>query len=119
MSSNRKDGENEEEKIREKIEEKKKTESKPESDIVEERIYTVPLSRAWIMPVTKRAPRAIRILREFIRRHMKVENEDIIISNEVNEKIWRRGIEKPPRKVRIKAAKDKDGLVTVYLAEGE
>ncbi|MBS7653771.1 50S ribosomal protein L31e [Candidatus Bathyarchaeota archaeon] len=103
----------------EKTEEKKKTEPKSESDIVEERIYTVPLSKAWIMPVTKRAPRAVRILREFIRRHMKVENEDIIISNEVNEKIWSRGIEKPPRKVRIKAAKDKDGLVTVRLAEGE
>ncbi|MBS7634865.1 50S ribosomal protein L31e [Candidatus Bathyarchaeota archaeon] len=96
-----------------------KTEPKSESDIVEERIYTVPLSKAWIMPVTKRAPRAIRILREFIGRHMKVENEDIIISNDVNEKIWSRGIEKPPRKVRIKAAKDKDGLVTVHLAEGE
>jgi large subunit ribosomal protein L31e len=101
----------------EEIEEK--TESKPESDIVEERIYTVPLSKAWIMPVTRRAPRAMRILKEFIRRHMKVENENIIISNEVNEKIWSRGIEKPPRKVRIKAAKDKDGLVTIYLAEGE
>ncbi len=99
--------------------EEKKTESKSESDIVEERVYTVPLSKAWIMPVTKRAPRAMRILREFIRRHMKVENEDIIISNEVNEKVWSRGIEKPPRKVRIKAAKDKDGLVTVHLAEGE
>jgi large subunit ribosomal protein L31e len=112
MSDDGKEKENEEE-----IEEK--TESKPESDIVEERIYTVPLSKAWIMPVTRRAPRAMRILKEFIRRHMKVENENIIISNEVNEKIWSRGIEKPPRKVRIKAAKDKDGLVTIYLAEGE
>lgn len=103
----------------EKTEVEKKTEPKSESDIVEERIYTVPLNKAWIMPVTKRAPRAVRILREFTRRHMKVEDEDIIISNEVNEKIWSRGIEKPPRKVRIKAIKDKDGLVRVHVAEGE
>jgi ribosomal protein L31E len=37
----------------------------------------------------------------------------------VNERIWRRGIEKPPRRVRIRAAKDKEGNVTVFLAEGD
>lgn len=103
-----------------------------EEEIVEERIYTVPLQRAWIMPPKKRAPRAIRILRSFIEKHMKVgsrarkteeeEEEEagqLIISNEVNEKIWGRGIEKPPRKIRIRAVKDKEGVVTVYLAEGD
>ena len=43
----------------------------------------------------------------------------LIITKEVNERIWDRGIEKPPRKIRVRAAKDKDGNVTVYLAEGE
>ncbi|MBS7639341.1 MAG: 50S ribosomal protein L31e [Candidatus Bathyarchaeia archaeon] len=90
-----------------------------EREIVEERVYTVPLSRAWIMPVTKRAPRAIRILKAFIKKHMKIEEDSIVISNEVNERIWNRGIEKPPRKIRIRASKDKDGIVTVYLAEAE
>ncbi|MBS7624337.1 MAG: 50S ribosomal protein L31e [Candidatus Bathyarchaeia archaeon] len=90
-----------------------------ESDIVEERIYTVPLGRAWITPVTRRAPRAMRILKAFIKRHMKIDEDSIKISNEVNEKIWERGIEKPPRKVRVRVTKDKDGVVTVYLAEAE
>jgi large subunit ribosomal protein L31e len=94
-------------------------EKKVEGEIAEERIYTVPLGRAWIMPVTKRAPRAMRILKAFIKRHMKAGDESIIISNEVNEKIWSRGIEKPPRKIRVRAVKDREGLVTVYLAEGE
>jgi len=94
-------------------------EKKVEGEIAEERIYTVPLGRAWIMPVTKRAPRAMRILKAFIKRHMKTGDESIIISNEVNEKIWSRGIEKPPRKIRVRAVKDREGLVTVYLAEGE
>jgi large subunit ribosomal protein L31e len=94
-------------------------EKKVEGEIAEERIYTVPLGRAWIMPVTKRAPRAMRILKVFIKRHMKAGDESIIISNEVNEKIWSRGIEKPPRKIRVRAVKDREGLVTVYLAEGE
>jgi ribosomal protein L31E len=47
------------------------------------------------------------------------EPAKIIISNEVNERIWTRGIQKPPRNIRVRAAKDKDGNVTVYLAEGE
>jgi len=94
-------------------------EKEVKEDIVEERIYTVPLSRAWITPTTKRAPRAMYLLKSFVRRHMKVEEDSIKISNEVNERIWSRGIEKPPRRIRIRAAKSKDGLVTVYLAEGE
>lgn len=97
-----------------------------EEEFVEERIYTIPLRRAWDVPPKKRAPKAIRIIRAFIKRHMKVgesaieEDEEeggrIIIDEEVNEKIWRRGIEKPPRRLRIRAAKDEDGNVTVFLA---
>ena len=99
-----------------------------EEDIVEERIYTVPLRKAWIAPPNKRAPRAMRILKNFVVKHMKLEArmeegeeepKRLIVSNEVNERIWRRGIEKPPRKIRIRAARDKEGNVTVYLAEGD
>lgn len=101
-----------------------------EEEIVEERIYTVPLRKAWIAPPNKRAPRAVRILKSFIIRHMRLEArkeereeeeepKKLIISNEVNERIWSRGIEKPPRKIRVRAAKDKEGNVTIYLAEGD
>ncbi len=88
-----------------------------EEGIVEERIYTIPLSKAWVSPRKKRAPRAVRILKGFITRHMKPES--ITISGEVNERIWRRGIQKPPRKIRVRAAKDEDGKVSVYLAEAD
>ena len=81
------------------------------------------------MPPKKRTPRAMRMLEAFITKHMKLnvrldEEEEapgkkLIITNEVNEKLWSKGIEKPPRKIRIRAAKDKEGIVTVYLAEGE
>jgi large subunit ribosomal protein L31e len=101
---------------------------KEEEEIVEERTYIVPLSRALVRPPKKRAPRAMQLLKAFIIKHMKLEMKvseeeeeeelpQLIISQEVNEKIWDRGIEKPPRKIRIRAAKDKDGNVTVYLAE--
>jgi len=103
---------------------------KAEEEIVEERIYTVPLGKAWIVPPNKRTSRAVRMLRIFITKHMKLEArkegeaeeeepKQLIISNEVNEKMWKRGIEKPPRKIRVRAAKDKEGNVTVYLAEGD
>jgi large subunit ribosomal protein L31e len=101
-----------------------------EEEIVEERIYTIPLAKAWVRPPKKRAPRAMHMIRAFITKHMKlairVEEEEekeelpkLVISKEVNEKVWNRGIQKPPRKIRVRAAKDKDGNVTVYLAEGE
>ncbi|MGA9387842.1 MAG: 50S ribosomal protein L31e [Candidatus Bathyarchaeia archaeon] len=109
----------------------KKGKKEEEEEIVEERIYTVPLGKAWIMPANKRAPRAMRMLRAFMTKHMKLgarketeaeEEEEpsrLIISNAVNIKVWSRGIEKPPRKIRVRAAKDKEGNVTVYLAEGD
>jgi large subunit ribosomal protein L31e len=109
-------------------EEAKPKRKKEEEEIVEERTYTVPLSRALVRPPKKRAPRAIQLLKIFITKHMKLEMKvseeeeeeelpQLIISQEVNQKIWGRGIEKPPRKIRVRAAKDKDGNVTVYLAE--
>lgn len=109
----------------------KKEKPKEEEEIVEERTYTVPLAKAWIVPPNKRTSRAVRMLRSFMIKHMKLEArkegeteeeeepKQLIISNEVNEKMWERGIEKPPRKIRVRAAKDKEGNVTVYLAEGD
>jgi large subunit ribosomal protein L31e len=103
-----------------------------EEEVVEERFYTVPLGKAWIMPANKRAPRAMRMLKAFITKHMKMgtrpeasEGEEeseparLIINNDVNMRIWSRGIEKPPRKIRVRVTKDKENNVTVHLAEGE
>ncbi len=114
----------------EEAEEAKPKKKKEEEEIVEERTYTVPLSRALVRPPKKRAPRAMQLLKIFITKHMKLEMKvseeeeeeelpQLLISQEVNEKIWDRGIEKPPRKIRVRAAKDKDGNVTVYLAEAQ
>ncbi|MGD2200070.1 MAG: 50S ribosomal protein L31e [Candidatus Bathyarchaeota archaeon] len=83
----------------------------------EERIYTVPLGRAWVAPPYKRADRAISLLRKFVQRHMKPEG--VIIDPSVNEVIWAKGIRKPPRKLRIVLSKDDEGIVTVFLAEAE
>ena len=86
-----------------------------ETEPVEERIYTVPLGRAWIAPRYRRAEKAVSVLRAFVKRHMKPAS--VIIDTEVNEAIWRRGIQNPPRRIRVRLSKDEDGTVTVTLAE--
>jgi large subunit ribosomal protein L31e len=80
-----------------------------------ERIYTVPLGRAWIAQKYRRAEKAIFVLKQFTKRHMKPT--EILIDPRVNEVIWSRGIKNPPRKIRVKMTKDSDGVVTVELAE--
>lgn len=85
-----------------------------EEEIIDERVYTIPLAKARHGPRNKRAKKAIRYLREFIVRHFKPES--LVISQEVNEKIWSRGIQKPPRKLKVRCTKNIDSLVVVYLA---
>ncbi|KKK44962.1 hypothetical protein LCGC14_0508360 [marine sediment metagenome] len=85
-----------------------------EEEIIDERIYIVPLAKARKGPRYKWAKKSIRYLREFITRHFKPES--IVISQEVNEKIWERGIQKPPRKLKVRVTKNIDGLCVIYLA---
>ena len=118
--------EEEEEFVEAKKRVRKEREEKDE-DIVEERFYTIPLRNAWLSPRKKRAPKAARIVKSFVLKHMKVrlaadedeEPEKLVIDNEVNEKLWSRGIEKPPRKIKVRVIKDNEGVVTVLLAEGD
>jgi large subunit ribosomal protein L31e len=79
-----------------------------------ERVYTIPLRDVKKVPRTKRSPRATRYVRDFIQRHMK--SEDVKIDASVNEKIWERGIQKIPPKIKVKATKEEDGTVLVTLA---
>jgi len=112
------------------VEEAKPKRKKKEEEIVEERFYTIPLSRALVRPPKKRAPRAMQLIKIFVTKHMKLqikvteeeEEEELpqlVVSKEINERIWARGIEKPPRKIKTRVTKDRDGNVTVYLAENQ
>ncbi|MCY3411424.1 MAG: 50S ribosomal protein L31e [Candidatus Heimdallarchaeota archaeon] len=85
-------------------------------ETVLERVYTIPFyPKLNSIPRNKRAPRAMRLIKEFIARHVK--SDDIIISEEVNEKIWERGIQKPPRKITVRVVKSDDDVVEVYLVD--
>lgn len=80
-----------------------------------ERIITIPMKATKMAPRTKRAARAIKEIRDNIARHMKADVEKIWIDKSLNEKIWERGIQNPPRKITVKAVKFEDGLVEVSL----
>jgi len=81
-----------------------------------EAVYTVPLYRVYWGRRSNRAARAVKLLRRFIARHFGVEEDKVVIYNNVNEYIWSRGIEKPPRRVTVKAVKDPEtGVVKVFL----
>ncbi|MFX0096439.1 MAG: 50S ribosomal protein L31e [Candidatus Hodarchaeota archaeon] len=89
---------------------------KPAKEIVEERVYTVPIHKVvkYIKP-KGRAKKAVKTLREFISKHMKADV--VLINPDVNEKIWEKGIENPPHKIKVRATRDIDGVVEVLLAE--
>jgi len=87
-----------------------------EIEVVEERIYTIPLRHVHVVtPRGRRAPRSVRDVRAYIARHMR--SEEVSISNEVNELLWSRSINKPPRRIKVRAVKDKEGKVVVYPAK--
>ena len=75
-----------------------------------EREYTIPLRREWRkVPRYKRTNKAVKAIKEFLARHMKIRDRDlkkIKISTSLNEILWTRGIKKPPAKTRVKAVKD-------------
>lgn len=79
------------------------------------RVYTINLGKAWLTPEYKRTDRVVNMIREFAQKHMK--SEEIKLDQDLNRQIWSRGRTNPPRKVRVKMAKDEDGVVTVSLYE--
>lgn len=76
-----------------------------------ERVYTIPLRKALRAPRTRRAKKAIKLVREFLERHMKGE---VKIGKSINESVWARGIQKPPGRIKVKAVK-KDGVIYAEL----
>jgi len=90
-----------------------------------ERIFTVPLRMTRQIPKSKRAPRAIKEIKDYVRQHLAdktmskddLPEKDVWIDYKLNEHLWSRGIENPPSKVRVKAIRFEDGLIEVSLPE--
>ena len=80
----------------------------------EERIYIIPLREARQAPRNRRAKMAVKLVREFLRRHMKSEN--IKLDQKVSDRLWECGAKHPPSKIRVRAVKQDDGSVGASIA---
>ena len=83
----------------------------------EERVVTVPLRDARAAPSHERADKAMSIVREHLARNFKVEENEVRLDPSVNEAVWERGRSKPPRKIRIRAARFEEEGERVVEAE--
>lgn len=85
-----------------------------------EREYMIPLRWEWNkVPRYKRANKAVKAIKEFLARHMKIYDRDlkkIKIDRYLNEFVWFRGIRNPPAKIKVKAVKEGE-IVKVELSE--
>ena len=82
-----------------------------------ERVYTINLGKVLLSPNNQRAKRAVNMVKEYARHHMKTE--EIKIEESVNHQIWKRGIKHPPRKIRVRMTKTDEGFVLVSPYEKE
>jgi len=83
-----------------------------------EREYIIPLRHDWMkVPRYRRTPRAIKFIKTFLAKHMKVEDRDIRkikLDKYLNQELWFRGIQNPPHKIKVKVVKE-NGIVTAEL----
>ena len=82
-----------------------------------EHVHTINLGKVLLSPNNQRAKRAVNMVKEYARRHMKTE--EIKIEESVNHQIWKRGIKHPPRKIRVRMTKTDEGFVLVSPYEKE
>lgn len=83
-----------------------------------EKIYVIPLKTKGFKSSVA-APKAVKRVKQFLIKHMKVDNKDIWIDDSLNNALWKHGKYKMPSKIRVKAVKFDDGVVEVYLPELE
>jgi len=71
------------------------------------------------VPIYRRAKKAILTIKEFLAKHMHVENRDVRkvkIDKWLNQEVWFKGIKKPLMRVKVKVKKI-DGIIYAELAE--
>ncbi|MBU0591242.1 50S ribosomal protein L31e [Candidatus Micrarchaeota archaeon] len=82
-----------------------------------ERIYTVPLGDVYTKVArNKRTPRAVKMLRAFVSKHMKADGQRVIVSETVNKFLWEHSIQRPPRRIKVRVIKGNE-TIHVYLVD--
>lgn len=100
------------EKIKAEVKGEKPKKEKKEQKVLEERVMILGLRRIMDSRRTKRTSRAIKLIREKVKR---IAKKPVKINTEVNRKMWERGIQKPPKKIKLKI-KIMEDFAEVFLA---
>ena len=83
----------------------------------DERVMTVPLRDVLAGSNTDRADKAMSLIRSHLAQHFNVEEDAIRLDPSINEAVWERGRSKPPRKLRVRAARFEEEGEAVVEAE--
>ena len=81
-----------------------------------ERVYTINLGKVLLSQPQHRAVRALNMIREFARRHMKTQS--IKIDEDLARQVWSRGARSPPRKIRVRMNRTDLGDILVTRYDG-
>jgi len=83
----------------------------------EERVVTVPLRDVLAESKTKRADRAMTLIRSHLAKNFAVEESQVRLDPSLNEAVWDRGRSKPPSKIRVRAARFQEEGEAIVEAE--
>ncbi len=80
-----------------------------------DRQYVIPLRKALKAPRTRRAPKAVKLVEEFLMRHMK--GTEVKMGTSLNEALWKDGIKNIPPRIKVHAVRDDNNIVRCDLPE--
>ena len=83
----------------------------------EERVVTIPLRDVRKVAVQERADRAMKLIRDHLSQHFNVEGDEVRLDPSINEKVWEKGRQNPPSKLRVRAARFVEDDETIVEAE--
>jgi large subunit ribosomal protein L31e len=83
----------------------------------DERVMTVPLRDVLAEAKGQRADKAMSLIREHLAQHFNVDAEAVRLDPSINEEVWSRGRSKPPRELRVRAARFEEEGEAVVEAE--
>jgi len=86
----------------------------------EERVVTVPLRDVLAESKSRRADKAMSLIRDHLAKGFAVDESRVRLDPSLNEAVWARGRSKPPSKIRVRAARfEEDGEAIVEAEPAE
>ncbi len=83
--------------------------------MTDEKIYDIPLRKFYTESTSKKkVPHAVKGVRDYIAKRTRSQN--VLLSTDVNELLWSRGISHPPAKIRVKVRKDGEKVIAELIS---